>query len=231
MRFSTGWASALWVLATLGLPATQATAVPAAGAPSLLQAGNVSDAARQLAQRVLALRDNAGRPFAIVDKQAAMLMVYRADGQLAGVTPALLGQAVGDASVSGVGERSQAGRLRRVDQTTAAGRFASEPGRNRAGESVVWIDYANALAIHRLRPGPALARRTQGLASSNAQDRRLSAGCVVVAVAFYEAVVQPLLGAQRGVVYVMPETGPAGMNAPLFAGHLQANAQDPLNSP
>jgi hypothetical protein len=208
MRLSTAWAGAWWVLATLGLPATQAVAVPTSDppAPHTLR---VPDQARQLAQRILALRDNAGRPFAIVDKQAAMLTVYGADGRLAGVTPALLGQATGDASAPGVGERSQTGRLRRSDLTTAAGRFVSEPGRNRSGESVVWIDYANALAIHRLRPGPAYARRTQGLASSNAQDRRLSAGCVVVPVAFYEAVVAPLLGTQIAVVYVMPEDGPA----------------------
>ena len=34
------------------------------------------------------------------------------------------------------------------------------------------------------------------------------AGCVVVPVAFYQAVVQPLLGSQRGVVYVLPEHRP-----------------------
>lgn len=215
MRLSTAWAGALWVLAASGWPATQALAVPASDVPAARAQFDrrdglgSPDAAQQLARRILAQRDNAGRPFAIVDKPSAMLRVYTADGRLAGVTPALLGQDPGDASAPGVGERSQTGRLRSGDLTTAAGRFDSEPGRNRSGESVVWIDYVNALAIHRLRPGPAYARRAQGLASPNAQDRRLSAGCVVVPAAFYDAVVQPLLGVQRGVVYVMPDSGPA----------------------
>jgi len=33
---------------------------------------------------------------------------------------------------------------------------------------------------------------------------------VVVPVAFYDDVVSPLLGRQRGVVYVLPETRPVG---------------------
>ncbi|CAN5467625.1 hypothetical protein BH11PSE9_BH11PSE9_27470 [soil metagenome] len=39
----------------------------------------------------------------------------------------------------------------------------------------------------------------------SALPKRISAGRVVVAVAFYEAVVEPLLGRSAGAVYVMPE--------------------------
>jgi hypothetical protein len=158
-----------------------------------------------LAQRILASADHRGLPFAIVDKKTATLTVYLADGRLIGATPVLLGQTPGDRSVPGVGERAQSGQLRADDRTTPAGRFASEPGHNLAGEAIVWIDYPSALAIHRVRPGRSQERRVQGLASPDARDRRLSAGCVVVPEAFFDAVVRPVLGRGPGVVYVMPE--------------------------
>ena len=41
------------------------------------------------------------------------------------------------------------------------------------------------------------------------EDRRISLGCVVVPVAFYESVIAPTLGQSRGVVYVLPESRPA----------------------
>jgi hypothetical protein len=48
--------------------------------------------------------------------------------------------------------------------------------------------------------------RTQRLTSDSAQGKRLSWGCVVVPVAFYENVVGRVLGRTRSVVYVLPET-------------------------
>ena len=168
---------------------------------------HASTPALDLARQVFESADHRSLPFAIVDKQAARILVFRSDGSLAGASPALLGQTVGDQSAPGVGERTRAGRLRSADRITPSGRYVSEPGHNLQGEAIVWIDYASALAIHRLRPGPAAERRAQRLASMNAGEMRISAGCVVVPVAFYEAVVQPLLGRGRGVVYVMPESG------------------------
>jgi hypothetical protein len=167
----------------------------------------IPTAARDLADRVRAARGHAGLPFAVVDKKEAMLMVYFGDGRLAGVTPVLLGRTLGDQSVAGVGERAQLGQLRVDDRTTPAGRFTSEPGHNLAGEPIVWIDYDNALAIHRLRPGPSRDFRERRLASPSALDRRVSAGCVVVPTAFYDEIVAPVLGRGRGVVYVMGEDG------------------------
>jgi hypothetical protein len=187
-------------LAVKVLPEVDAAARPASTAAE-------TAASRELARSVLATLDHRGGPFAIVDKQAAMIMVYRADGTLAGASAALLGRTLGDHAAPGVGERTQQQRLRPDDQTTTAGRFVSEPGRNLSGEPIVWIDYASALAIHRLRPGPAKERRAARLASQNALDRRASSGCVVVPERFYETVVQPLLGRTRGVVYVMREEG------------------------
>ena len=164
--------------------------------------------AQRVAQWVMESGDNRGAPFAIVDKKDARLFVFDAGGRIVGATPALLGLAPGDHSLPGVGDRDPS-ELRPFERTTPAGRFDSEPGRNHTGEAIVWFDYDAALAIHRLRPGKAHAARLKRLASPAAADRRASLGCVVVPVAFYDSVVGPTLGRERGVVYVLPETRPA----------------------
>jgi hypothetical protein len=162
----------------------------------------------RLVDWVLRSGDAHGRPFAVVDKHAARLYVFHADGRLAGHTPALLGSAMGDHVVPGVSERTQAGTIRPEDKTTPAGRFEASPGRNAKGEGVVWVDYDSAFAIHRLRPGFAYSARASRLASWEAGGKRVSWGCVVVPVPFYEQVVERVLGQGRSVVYVMPETLP-----------------------
>lgn len=176
-------------------------------------AGRPSDAVLHTAQRVRASADAAGLPFAVVDKRSAQLVVFHADGRLAGASPALLGRDLGDHTVPGVGERTQAGALQPGDATTPSGRFDARPGPSLAGDDVVWLDYGAAFAIHRVRPGPNLGNRLQRLATATPSDNRVSAGCVVVPVAFYESVVQPVLGQKRGVVYVLPDSGD---NQPLW---------------
>lgn len=154
---------------------------------------------------VLAQADHRGRPFAIVDKRQAQLHVYDAAGRLVGATPVLLGLTPGDrALVTDIGTRPVAS-LAPAERTTPAGRFDAEPGVNDRGEPIVWIDYDAALAIHRLRPAPAHERRAERLASADPAQRRISYGCVVVPVAFYEGVIAPTLGVTRSVVYVLPE--------------------------
>ena len=163
--------------------------------------------ARYLAQGALDSGDNQGLPFAEVDKKSARLFVFDAEGRLLGAAPALLGQALGDHSAPGVAD----GDVRRIpvgDRTTPAGRFDSQPGRNLNGEAIVWFDYGAALAIHRVRPGASQLQRLNSLASGNPAASRMSLGCVVVAPAFYDEVVQPTLGQRRGVVYVLPERHP-----------------------
>nr|WP_316644209.1 hypothetical protein [uncultured Roseateles sp.] len=166
-----------------------------------------SSDARQMAQWVLDASDHQAQPFAIVDKKDARLFVFGADGRLLGATPALLGQTPGDHGLSDMQGRAPA-QLLPAERTTPAGRFVSEPGHNLQGEAVVWFNYAAALAIHRLRPAPAQERRPQRLLSETPDDNRISLGCVIVAPGFYDAVVAPVLGRQRGVVYVLPETRP-----------------------
>ena len=164
-----------------------------------------SPEARALAQWSMASGDTQGRPFAVVDKKEARLFVFSASGRLVGAAPALLGLARGDDSAPGVGRKASTG-IPRHERTTPAGRFESEPGHNVSGEAIVWVDYDAAVAIHRIRPTAASERRPQRLASQSPADNRISLGCVVVDEAFYDQVVGPTLGKQRGVVYVLPET-------------------------
>lgn len=157
------------------------------------------------ARQVMSSADHGGLPFAIIDKRSGWIAVYRADRTLAGESTALVCLDPGDLALPGVGERAQQGRLRSGDRTTPAGRFVSESGHNLDGEAVVWIDYEAALAIHRLRPGPGFADRGRRLASTRGDDKRISAGCVVVPVAFYQSVVGPVLGRGAAVIYILPE--------------------------
>jgi hypothetical protein len=163
--------------------------------------------ARYVLQWVQASRDNAGMPYAVVDKKAAKLYVFDAQGRLAGSSTVLLGAAIGDTSAPGVGDKDPKDLLPH-ELTTPAGRFVSEPGRNLTGEAVVWVDYDAGFAIHRVRPGASLAGRQRKLASAGTADNRTSLGCVVVPVPFYESVVLATFGQRRGVVYVLPETQP-----------------------
>jgi hypothetical protein len=179
-----------------------------AAAPGEFLKAKPSRDARRAVEWVLQTGDPGGRPFAVVDKRAAHIWVFHADGRLAGHSRALLGSTVGDHTVPGVGQRAQLGHVPEDERTTPAGRFEAVPGRNDKGEHVVWVDYQSAFAIHRLRPGFSYGARSTRLATSAPVDKRVSWGCVVVPVPFYTGVVEPVLGASRSVVYVMPEAGP-----------------------
>ncbi len=167
----------------------------------------LSEDARFAVGWVLDHADHQGQPFAIVDKKAARIHVFEGKGRLIGASAVLLGSTPGDSAAPVITQRPPSS-LGDHERITPSGRFASEPGRNDRGEANVWFDYEAALAIHRLRPAPPDQRREQRLASKIAAEHRISLGCVVVPVAFYETVVAPSLGRQRGVVYVLPETRP-----------------------
>jgi len=158
---------------------------------------------RYAATWVLAGADNQNLPFAVVDKRDARIYVFEADGRLVGAAAVLLGITPGDFSV-GI-DRAPAS-LSLAERTTPAGRFEARPGRNDKGEDIVWIDYAASLALHRLRPAPVQERRPARLDSPTPDDNRISAGCIIVPVSFYEAVVAPTLGSHRSVIYVLPES-------------------------
>ncbi len=178
------------------------------GAAPTTESGLSGDAGL-VARWVVGNEDNGGLPFVIVDKLRATLYVFASTGRLMGDSPVLLGLSVGDESTPDIAQRTPAS-LAPAERTTPAGRFASEPGHNLHGEDIVWFDYDASLAIHRLRPSPANQRRDERMDSARSDDKRISYGCIVVPVAFYDTVVRPSIGRQRGIVYVLPETRPVG---------------------
>jgi hypothetical protein len=194
--------AALACLAALAFAAGAAQAVVPAVAEVDFQGQAVSSEARRVAQWAADTGDAQRKPYAVVDKKDARLFVFAADGRLIGAAPALLGSAQGDLSALGPREP---GALLPHERTTPAGRFESQPGRNLQAEAVVWVAYDEAVAIHRLRPAPAAERRPQRLASPTPDDNRITLGCIVVNEDFYDQVVAPTLGRQRGVVYVLPD--------------------------
>jgi hypothetical protein len=188
------------------LAATQSSAALPPHRPHAADLGEItpSDDAKYIANWVADSGDNTRLAFAILDKRDARVYVFDADARLIGASPVLLGVAPGDDSVAGIGQRP-INEVRPEERTTPAGRFASSPGRNASGEDVVWVDYADAVSMHRVRPVDPKERRLERLASPDPAQRRISYGCINVPVAFFNAVVHPTLAAGSGVVYVLPE--------------------------
>jgi hypothetical protein len=160
--------------------------------------------ARSIADWVASSRDNRSMVFAILDKRAAQLYVFDPDAHLVGTSRVLLGAAPGDDTVAGIGQRPM-DQVRPEEKTTPAGRFVSHPGRNASGEEVIWVDYGAAVSMHRVRIVDPKEHRLERLASEVAEDRRISYGCINIPVAFFDAVMKPMLGASPAVVYVLPE--------------------------
>lgn len=180
---------------------------------SLAEAVPLSPAAREALSYVRSLDDHRGAPFLLVDKRAARLWLFDGGGRLRDSTAVLLGFAVGDDSIPGIGERPLA-QIAPWERTTPAGRFVAEPGINARGEEVIWVDYDAAVSMHRLRANNPVERRRERLASREAEDNRISFGCINVPEEFYVRRLVPLMRQQRPVIYVLPETRPV---ATLFA--------------
>ena len=160
--------------------------------------------ARFVADWVADSGDSRGLPFIILDKRDARVFVFAASGRLIDLSPVLLGAAPGDDSVADIGTRAMAS-VREDEKTTPAGRFVAQTGKNASHEDVVWVDYTNAVSMHRVRLVDPKERRLERLASPDPAERRISYGCINVPVAFFDAVVWPLLRSTRAVVYVLPE--------------------------
>lgn len=186
-------------------------------APRRAQFGDepASADARQIAHWALHSGDSQNRAVVVVDKKDAKVFVFDRDGALQGAAPALMGSAIGDHSVPGVGDKPVA-QVLPEERTTPAGRFIAEVGLNANGEDVVWVDYDAAVSMHRVRANVKAERRLERLASSTAADNRISFGCINLPVSFYEKVLSPLVRGTGAVVYVLPETQPA---AALFGAY------------
>ena len=164
-----------------------------------------SPESQKLADWVVDSADNGKLPFMVIDKVQARVFVFNAQGQLRGASAALLGLAVGDDSVPGIGQRKLSS-IRPEERTTAAGRFVASLDRDVHGVEVLWVDYDSALSLHRVVTNQPKERRAERLASPSPLDNRVSFGCINVPVKFYEDVVSPSFTGTFGIVYILPET-------------------------
>lgn len=163
-----------------------------------------SPQARYVADWVVDAGDNQRLPFALVDKVAAQVFVFDAGGRLLGAAPVLLGLAVGDEAVPGIGQRKLSS-IRPDERTTPAGRFVAALDRNLHGTEVLWVDYEGAISMHPVVTGTVQEQRAQRLASATPLDNRISYGCINVPVAFFKEVVHRAFTGTHGIVYVLPE--------------------------
>lgn len=213
----------LWVLLCSGLLATQAGASPlvtqpatpttAPTTPPVAPRGakradfgqtHASKEARHVAHWVVDSGDNRKMPFVIVDKRQATVFVFDAHGALRGASSALLGLAIGDHSVPGIGEKKLSD-IRPEERTTPAGRFVANLDRNLKGQEMLWVDYDTAVSMHPVVPGHPRERRAERLASVLPSERRISYGCINLPARFYKQVVSPAFTGTDGIVYVLPE--------------------------
>lgn len=165
----------------------------------------VSAGVREVANWAFYTGDNQGRAVVVLDKQAATVYAFDARGKLVASAPALVGLTVGDDTAPGVGDKPLA-EVRDDEKTTPAGRFVAVPGWDDSGVDVVWIDYAGAVAMHRVIDKVRAERRPERLASPNPADRRISFGCINLPIPFYEQVLSPTVRRTGAIVYVLPET-------------------------
>lgn len=182
--------------------------LPLQAAASPIEGGGVrhltSVEGLQLANWAKATRDNGELPFIVIDKETAEVLVFDAEGLLLGDTPALLGIASGDDATPGVGNRPLS-EIGPAEKTTPAGRFQSRIGPALGGQTVLWVDFENSVALHAVVTSNKAERRLERLASPTPKDNRITFGCINVPASFFQDLVQPLFEDKGGVVYVLPE--------------------------
>ncbi|WP_374572447.1 L,D-transpeptidase [Phenylobacterium sp.] len=185
-----------------------------------------SPVVEEMAAWVRGSGDNHGLPFVIVDKVAAEVFVYAPDGRLRGAAPALLGLAIGDDSVPGIGDQPLS-TITPDERTTPAGRFIARFGPSKDGE-VLWVDYADAISMHVVITSNPREQRMERLMSPTPDDNRISFGCINLPAGFYEDVVRRSFTGTNGVVYILPEVKTLAEVFPAFGARMAAaEAREP----
>jgi hypothetical protein len=229
MRSALGAAVALLAMIGMGLtalPAAAKTAARKAAPPAAAEPPSKTVSA--LAQWAKTTGDNHDLPYIIIDKKAAEVFVYDADGQMLASAPALLGLAFGDNSTPGVGDR-ELSDIAPQDRTTPAGRFQAAYGPGPGKEKVFWVDYGTAISLHPVITSNPKERRPQRLRSATVADNRITFGCINVPPKFYQQVIHKTFGKSRGIVYILPEVEPLAEVFPTF--QLQLASQGDAGSP
>jgi len=200
---------ALWV----GLLAASPVLTPAAGASihadqsgkgADFRGAPASSDVQQVADWVLAVADNQGLPFIIVDKVNAKVFVFDAAGMLRGAAPVLLGFARGDVAPADIGTRRLA-TISTGERITPAGRFVTSAGVNLAQKEILWIDYESSLSLHSVITSNKIEKRAQRLESLSVLDNRISYGCINVPAEFFKTVVREAFRDTMGITYILPE--------------------------
>ena len=192
-------------------PAKSRPAKPKASQPKKTDAAfevSQSAAATRVADWIAASGDNGSLPYIIIDKPNASLFLFDATGKARGQAPVLIGVALGDDATPGVGSKNLA-EIGPAEKTTPAGRFLAKYGVAAGNQKVLWVDYANSVALHGIPAGASKKeRRRQRMQSPTSDDNRITFGCINVPDAFYARSVRPLFQRKGGYVYILPDTKP-----------------------
>jgi hypothetical protein len=190
-------------------PKTKARAKPAdVTAPVPVPTIMPSPEGQRVADWIAASGDNRALPYAVIDKVAASLVLYDSRGRPLAQVPVLIGIAPGDEATPGVGSK-KLGEIGPAEKTTPAGRFLAKFGYAAGRQQVLWVDYANSVAIHAIPADAAKSeKRRERMLSPEPDDNRITFGCINVPRAFYGSTLRPLFRKKGGYVYVLPDTRP-----------------------
>lgn len=187
-------------------PAKKKTALAKPEEPPPPPELTASETATRLLQWIAMTGDNGSLPYIVIDKQAAELLLFDKQGKFLGQTPVLIGIGVGDESSPGVGAKKSLAEIGPAERTTPAGRFVARFGKAFGRERVLWVDYADSVALHAVITTNKKEHRVQRLQTPTADDNRITFGCINVGTSFYTKQVRPLFQKTGGIVYILPDT-------------------------
>ena len=165
-----------------------------------------ADVAR-IAEWAVQSGDHKGLPFIVVDKVNAKAVAFDRNGRWLEAAVILAGMGIGDKFPPGIADMDM--YLTKPSQRiTPAGRYLAEEGENLERETVLWVDYDNGIALHKLSPKRTKQNRHERMATPDPRDNRITYGCINVPPAFYDRVVAKYFRPHGGIVYVLPETAP-----------------------
>ena len=234
LKLSLGLAAACF----LSLISQSVLAAPASAAPAAAAAAAGTERAnfhgqlapievQHMADWVAASHDNGILPFVIVDKPDAKVFVFDQTARLLGSAWALVGLAPGDDSVPGIGTMPLA-QITPPMRTTPAGRFVASLGNDLGKLDVLWVDYKDAISLHRVINTDPTERRLERIVSPLPSEHRISYGCINVPAKFFDTVVDPTFKGTKGVVYILPEVH---KTRDVFPRYFDVDAPEPVNTP
>jgi hypothetical protein len=166
----------------------------------------LSDTTQRVIRWVTMTDDNGKLPYIVIDKPNANLTLFDADGKVLGQAPVLLGITFGDDSSPGIGGKSLA-EMGPAEKTTPAGRFVARYGAADGHKKILWVDYADAVALHPVITTNKKETRLERLNSPTIDDNRISFGCINVPTKFYAKTISPAVK-KSVVVYILPDRKP-----------------------